>query len=224
MGMFDTVIVEGLKLKPSKEVEAYLKQHGVTIKDYQTKDLACLLTTYKIDSKGKITVQVARSTGKKKKYVSPFEGWRDTRSFLERLYFKQLDKKYKSAPRLVDINKFVFEKAAVNQEFDIYAYEEVGGRYVTITYKLKAVNGIVKNVKLLESEIESEKDAKIRRQDKDSWNKRVEEEIVKRKRLHAKWYYPILKETYNPLVFFASMIIQHVCTKLSSATYRWHGL
>jgi hypothetical protein len=52
MGMFDTVIVEGLKLKAPKEVFSYLKTNNSEFPvEFQTKDLENFLGNYKINAK-----------------------------------------------------------------------------------------------------------------------------------------------------------------------------
>ena len=66
MGMFDTVIIEGLKLEQPKEIAAYLKSiDAVITNDFQTKDLDNCLGTYKIDSSGQLFEATRVPTGKK---------------------------------------------------------------------------------------------------------------------------------------------------------------
>ena len=74
MGMYDTVIVEGLKLKTSKEVAAFLKANSAKLpSEFQTKDLENFLATYYINEAGQIFETVYKPTGKKKEYVDPFK-------------------------------------------------------------------------------------------------------------------------------------------------------
>lgn len=229
MGMFDTVVIEGLKL-PSlpKEVSTYLAKNNSSYpNEFQTKDLDNFLSTFTIDSKGQIYVTEYRPTGKKIPYESPFKGWTDSRSLLERLYFKlvnkKLDKKYPEL-RFVDERKSVKVKSKITSTFSIYNYEEIGGRYIDVEFNVVAVNGKVDSIKLQKASIEPEKDAKKRKIQNQEFDKKFADSIEKRNKLRAKWYYPILKELYNPFVFFSSKIIQKLSNKLLTLSSRWSGV
>jgi len=229
MGMFDTVVIENLKL-PSlpKEVSSYLKSNNKQVpSEFQTKDLDNTLSTFTVDSSGQIFVTEYKPTGKKIPYNSPFTGWTDNRSFLERLYFKfiqrQLDKKH-PVLKTVDERKPVKIKVKTTSTFGIYTYEEVGGRYLDIEFNVIAVEGKVKKINLIKAEIESEKAAKARKKQNEEFEQKLSTSIAKRNAFRAKWYYPIVKEIYNPFVFFSTKIIQKICHKISNLTYRWTGV
>jgi len=226
MGMFDTVLIKGLKLKEPKEVSSYLKNnYGSFPTDFQTKDLENSLSTYYINEDGQIFEEVRKPTGKKVPYKFPIWDWKDNRSFLERLYWNTRNKKYiTEEDKLVDEYKTVKQKSKFTQTFNIYSYDEIGGRYVDLEYEIKAVEGKVKSSKLIKHSIESEADARNRKQRDIEFKARLEEEITHRNNLHSRWYYPIIKETYNPLVFFTKLIVQNICNKIVIWSYRWTGI
>ena len=227
--MYDTVVIEDLKLPaPSKDVRDWLKKNNAPVpKNYQTKDLENSLTNYTIDSKGQIFETHYKTTGKKKLYVSPFASWTDNRSFLEKAYFKIKNAKlHKTYPRerYVEETKPIRMKSNKTSTFEIYSYDEVGGRYVDVSYIITAVNGIVKKIKLNESKIESESNAKTRHRQNLEFKQKAAQEIARNSAFKAKWYYPVLKQTWNPFVFFSAKILQYICNKLISRSYHWHGV
>ena len=226
--MYDTVIIEGLKLKQPKEITAYLKAaQAESLKDFQTKDLENGLSTYTIDGKGQIFYIEYKPTGKKVPYTPLFSGWTDNRSFIERIYFKlqnkQLHKKH-PAPKFTQERKAVKIKSKLNETFNIYAYTEVAGRFVDVEYQIVAKDGRVNKTSVVKWSIESEKDATKRIKRDAEWKANVAKDIAKHKAFAQTWYYPILKETYNPFVFFAKIVVQKACQKLINVSYRWHGV
>ena len=229
MGMFDTVVIEGLKLpKFSKEVNTFLKENNASIpNDYQTKDLDNSLSTYTVDSKGQVFLTEYVPTGKKVKYESPFKNWTDNRSFLERVYFKiknkAADKKYPTL-RFVEERKPKKVRTNLTNTFEIYNNKEINGRYVEVSFNVEAVNGKVNKVKLNFSNLEPVKTANERNANDKAFKEKMAESFKKSKEFQSQWYYPILKETYNPLVFFSAKIIQTVCNYIVQKTYRWHGV
>lgn len=229
MGMFDTVVIDKLKLPNlPKEVTSYLKNNNASIPtEYQTKDLENCLLTYTIDSSGQIYLTEFKPTGKKIPYESPFKNWTDSRSFLERVYFKiierRLDNKYPTL-RKVEERKPVKVKTKLTNTFNVYSYDEIGGRYVELEFGIVAVDGKVKKVNILKSEIESEKLAKQRISEREKFEKNLSESIASRNKFRSKWYYPLIKETYNPFVFFTSKLVQKLCNKILSLSYRWTGV
>lgn len=225
MGLFDQVVVDGLKLKRPKEISNYLKSvNAKEIKDFQTKDLDCFMGLYKIDGKGQIFEIKRKPTGKKVAWESPWKGFIDNKSLAERLYFKLATKPTSKEKRMVDQLVEVKVKSKLTAIFNMYAYEEVAGRFVDIEYQVTAKDGKVTKVNLVKSKIESEKDAAKRIKNDLAWKQNVAKDIAKRKAFAQTWYYPILKETYNPFVFFAKIVVQKTCQRLVNATYRWHGV
>lgn len=229
MGMFDTVIIEGLKLpKLPRNIENYLeKNNSSTPNEFQTKDLDNILTTYFIDSKGQIFVEEYRLTGKKIPYDPPFKGWKDNRSFLERLYFKikekNLDRKYPQL-KTVDERKTVRVKSNLTNTFLIYTIDEINNRYLELELSVLSIKGKVKDIKVVKAFLEKEKDAKKRKLQNLEFDKKFAKSIENRNNFRSKWYYPLLKEIYNPLVFFSSKIIQSLCNYILKNSYRWHGI
>lgn len=228
MGLFDTVVIEGLKLKTSAEVNNLLKQNTASVPtEFQTKDLDCSLSTYKIDSKGQFWVHFPKETGKKKPYESPFRDWRDNRSFIERLYFKITDKvKYSTfkAPRYVPEIKYVWQKQNTTNTFELYTSEQVGGRYIELSYDVQIVNGKVKKITLKRSEVESVKEAEERKARNEEWDINMKKKFEARNKFVSKWYYPFIKETYNPTIFFLRLALQGIASKLTKLSYRLNGV
>lgn len=220
MGMYDTVVVEGLKLKTPPEVTSYLKSNNASLsKDFQTKDLENILRTYKIDSKGQIWAHLPVKTGKKIPYTSPLRDWEDNRSLLERLYTKY---KYKTsflhqAPETVDEIKHVWRRQKITNTFDIYTFEEINGRYVDVQFKVEAINGKIKKIELVSGSIEPIGEAKERLLRNQEWDIKLQENIRKHREFTSRWFYPIIKETYNPFIFFSRLGLQ----KLSNLLSKW---
>ena len=226
MGMYDTVIVERLKLKAPKEITSFLKDNNAELpSEFQTKDLENVLGTYKLNAKGDIFSEERRPTGKKIPYELPFLNWTDSRSWLERVYFKFKFKKYeKKDIKLIDETKPVFVKTKFTNTFAMLAVEEISGRNLTLDYEVKVIDGKVKSTKLLKWSLESEKDARERKQDSDEFLLQMDRSIAKHRELKSKWYYPILKETYNPFIFFSRLIAQAICNSIIRWSYRWTGV
>jgi hypothetical protein len=229
MGMFDTVVVDGLKLDQPKEIAAYIKAAGKSItNDFQTKDLDNCLGTYRIDSKGQLFRAEYVPTGKKIAWQSPLSRWTDKRSYLERLYYKlkeyQIDKKTRPRDRMVDERVEKFTKSKITTTFNMYNYCEVDGRYVELEYDVTVVNGKVTDVELVKGELESVSKSKMRHKENDRFNLRMSATFAARKKLEAAWYYPLLKELYNPLVFFSRIAIQAACNAIIKSTYNWRGV
>ena len=104
------------------------------------------------------------------------------------------------------------------------AVEEIGGRSLTLDYEVKVIDGKVKSTKLIEWSIESEKDAQKRRQDDEEFRLQTDRAIVKHREFKSKWYYPIIKETYNPFIFFSRLSVRAICNYIIRCTYRWTGV
>jgi len=225
MGMYDDVVIEGLKLKAPKEVTSFLKANNAELPThFQTKDLDNCLTQYTIKENGQVYERVFVPTGKKREYELPFANWVDQRSFLERLYYKTKNVKLSNKDRLVDITKPVLKKINLTSTFEIYSYDVIGGRYLNLNYNIVTKNGKVSSVKLNEWDIESEKAAAKRRLDDQEFKKNMEASFSARKKLQSKWYYPLLKETVNPTIFFGKLFVQKICSKIVTNSYRWHGV
>ena len=225
--MFDTIVIEGLKLKAPKEVTSFLKEHNAELpSEFQTKDLDNVLATYHINEKGDVYEDVRKITGKKIPYEFPFKNWHDNRSFLERVYWNIKNKQYSLSDdnRFIDEIKMVRKKSKLTNTVTMLSFDEVGGRYLTLDYEVKVVEGKVKSVKLLRWEIESKSDAQKRNKDNEEFKLKAASEIEARKSFQSKWYYPIIKETYNPLVFFSRLIAQSICNAIVRWSYRWNGV
>lgn len=221
MGLYDSFNIEGFKLKQPKEVSSYLKKNKAEIKEFQSKDLDSVMARYSIDNKGQIFETQYKLTGKKVLWNNPFEKWRDNRSFLERMYNKVQTSK---ASRMIDETKEVKVKSKLNSTFNIYSYDNIAGRHVSLDYLITATNGKVTRAKLISWEIESEPSAAKREKADAVLKARFDEEARVHAEFRSKWYYPILKETYNPFVFFSKKIIISICNRIMRATNFWSGI
>lgn len=225
MGMFDTVIIESLKLKTPPEVKRYLKENNATYpNDFQSKDLVNSLSVYKVKENGQLYREERKPTGKKIPYDVPFFNFRDNRSFLERLYFNKKYKTNEPEPKLVDELKSVFVKDKLTATIEIYNTAEINKRYVSLDYSLKFVDGVLKSHSLNNWEIEDEEKANVRHKENDAFKIKMDENFARRKEFTSNWYYPVLKEIYNPIVFFGKMAVQHICNKIITWSYRWNGI
>lgn len=224
--MFDTIIVEGLKLKAPKEITSFLKANNAELPtEFQTKDLENSLSTYKLNAKGDVFREERKPTGRKIPYDLPFLSWKDNRSWLERVYWKvKYGENKKEDIKLVDETKPVFLKVKFTNTFTMLAVEEIGGRSLLLDYEVKVIDGKVKSTKLLSWTLESEKDAQKRKQDDKEFRLQADKAIAKHRELKSKWYYPILKETYNPFIFFSRLTVQAACSSIVRWSYRWTGI
>lgn len=226
--MFDDVVIEDLKLETPRKLQKYFEDLGVDLpRGFQTKDLDNLLSTYTIDGKGQIYLTEYRTTGKRVPCEPLSLNRTDGRSFLEKLFINtrvnRLCGKHPS-PKFIQERKAVKVKTKLTKAFEIYTYEEVGGRYVDLAYAIIAVSGKVKSIKLANWDIEDARVATKRLVSKAAFNKNMEDSFQKRKIFMDKWYYPLLKETYNPFVFFTRMFVQKVCGRIIRWSSGWHGV
>jgi hypothetical protein len=229
MGMFDTVVIEGLKLpKLPKEIDSFLKISDTNLPcDYQTKDLDNLLSTYTINEDGQIFVTEYKPTGKKVPCKLPFDSWIDNRSFLERIYYNICNKKYNLNTlnlKYTDERKPVKVKTKLTSTFQIYTYIEIAGRYVDINFEVKAIDGKVKKILFKEGNVEPIKDSIERKQKNAEFEANLARSLAKQKEFRSRWYYPILKEIYNPFVYFSTKLVQAICNYLIKISYRWRGV
>lgn len=221
--MFDTVVLEGLKLKVPVEIKEFLGENGASFpQDFQTKDLDNSLLTYYIKESGQVYETEFIPTGKKIKSDYNFPSFKTNRSFIERLYFDRVFKPL--GPRIIDERKEVKKRSSFTETIAIYTYTKVNDRYLELEYELEIVSGKVKKSKVLKWSIESEEDAIERRERDQKWNE--EQDIKQRQReiFTQKWYYPILREVYNPIVYFGSRAVVSICNKIIHLTYSWRGV
>jgi len=223
--MFDTVIVEDLKLKTSTEISKFLKENNTDLpNDFQTKDLDNSLATYKIDKNYQFWVNTPVETGKRVTCKPLFMNWKDNRSFLERLYFKFKYRPFTSTPKSRPEIVYKWQKAKTTNTIEIYSYKEINERYVDISFSVKIIDGKIKSIDQLSATIESVAEAKKRKARNQEFEKNIKEQFDKRNKFVSRWYYPVLKETINPLIFFTRLAIQAICQKIISWTYRWKSL
>lgn len=222
MGMFDNIIIEGLKLKTPAEVASFLKRSNAAFPtEFQTKDLDNCLGTYRINSKGDVFVDERQPTGKQIPYEPFYLKWQDTRPWLERMYHKYKFRNTTPDTTMVDECKVVTVKTKLTNTFCALCYEEIAGQYVSLNYEIQVVNGKVKKTKLLEWSIESKTDAADRHARDEQFALKLKSEHEKHKQFTAKWYYPVLKEVWNPVAFFGCKLMQATGNKLVKWSYHW---
>lgn len=225
MGMFDTVVVEGLRLPaPGKEVSKYLKEVSSELpNDYQTKDLDNSMSTYFIDSKAQLWHNQMRATGKK--IVRELPVFRNNDSFLETLYFNFKFRKYNSKKNnLWPEFRPIKTKSFYTGDINFYNYTEIQGRYVEVEYAASFIKGKARSIKLIKSELEPVASAKKRRNRDETFFNKLKEDSARRAEFKSKWYYPVLRETYNPLIFFLKLLVQWSCSKITAWSYKWRGV
>jgi len=227
MGLFDTVIIEKLKLDYPEEIKSFLEARGVAFPtEFQTKELECYMGLYKIDEEGQLWVQNRKPTGKRIPLQPLHAFWKDSQSLLERIYWKSRDYSYsllnekEDSDGLTDEYEHVWEKDNSTVTAFLYAYDLIKDKYLTLDYECIFVGGKLVSSHLKEWEIESDKDAEERLQrDKEydiKWKKHSEE----RKKLTSSWYYPLIKEVYNPFAFFTKLALGKISNILIHLSYK----
>ena len=222
MGMFDDIHVEKLKVSAPKAIMQFLQQHGAVIpNDFQTKDLDSIMAHYTIQANGQMMVDAYVDTGKTEPYV-PLS-LTDNRSFLERAYFNRKFPRSKTPVRKKVLQK-VLKKVNFTKTFVMYCSEQVAGRYSSIDYTVTVIKGKVKSIVYLSHDLESEKTAKTRREQDAQFTSKMDQSFAAYRKLKSRWYYPVLKETLNPAIFFSRLLVQKICNKVMHCSGRWHGV
>jgi hypothetical protein len=222
MGMFDDIHVEKLKATAPKAVMQFLQQHDAVIpNDFQTKDLDSVMSHYTIKANGQMMVHEYVDTGKTESYV-PIS-LIDSRSFLERIYFNRMFPRSKKPVRK-KVLKEVLKKVDFTKTFVMYCGEQIAGRYLSIDYKVTVVKGKVKSIVYMQHDLESEKAAKARNAQSARFTLKMEQDFAAHRQLKSRWYYPVLRETVNPAIFFTRLLVQKICGKVMHYSSRWHGV
>jgi hypothetical protein len=231
MGLFDTVVIEGLKLKQPPELKSYLRQHNATVSnDFQTKDLDNTLSTYYVKEDGQFYETIMVETGKQVRW-EPLR-FPNHQPWLEKMFNKILLSKYlneysydykkESGSNLHPERVPKIVKSNITQTIAIYEYREIGGRYVELEYELKIIDGKVKSHKLLQFTLEDEKEAQQRKEKGAQLDAEWDLKRAQRQAFQAKWYYPVFREVVNPLIYLAGALTRKLADKISSNTHRWH--
>jgi len=222
MGMYDDVVVQGLRVSAPKAVMQFLQQHDAVIpNEFQTKDLENVMAHYTIQANGQIMVDAYVHTGKTEPYV-PIS-MTDNRSFLERAYYNHMFPRSKTPVRKKVLKK-IQKKVNFTKTFVMYCGEQVAGRYLSIDYTVTAIKGKVKSIVYLKHDLESEKHAKIRNAQSAQFELQMDKNFAAHRRLKSRWYYPLLKEILNPAIFFTRLLTQKICGKVIHYSSRWHGV
>ena len=220
--MFDDIHVEKLKISAPKAIMQFLQQHGAELpSEFQTRDLDSIMSHYTIQANGQMVVDEYVATGKTEPYV-PFS-MTDNRSFLERAYYNRLFPRSKIPVRKKVLKK-IQKKVDFTKTFVMYGGEQIAGRYLSIEYTVTVVKGRVKSIVYLKHDLESEKHAKTRNAQDAQFTLKMDASINAYRQLKSRWYYPVLKETLNPAIFFTKLLVQKVCGKVMHCSNRWHGV
>jgi len=220
--MFDDIHVEKLKVSAPKAVMQFLQQHDAVIpSDFQTKDLDNIMSRYTIKANGQMMVHEYVATGKTEPYTPV--SFTDSRSFLERMYFNRMCPRSKTPVRKKVLKK-VLKKVNFTKTFVMYCSETVAGRYLSIDYTVTVIKGKVKSIVYLRHDLESEKDAKKRHAQNAQFDLKMDQSFAAHRLLRSRWYYPVLKETLNPAIFFTRLLVQKICGKIMHYSSHWHGV
>ena len=220
--MFDEIHVEKLKVSAPKAVMQFLQQHDAVIpNNFQTKDLDSVMSHYTIKANGQMVQHVYVPTGKTEPYV-PLS-LTDGRSFLERAYYNYKFPRNKTPMRKACL-KEVQKKVNFTKTFVMYCSEQVNGRYLSIDYTVTVIKGKVKSIVYLKHDLESEKTAKARHDEDTQFTLKMDKSFAAHRLLKSRWYYPVLKETWNPTIFFTKLLVQKICAKIINCTHRWYGV
>jgi len=225
MGLFDTVIIEKLKLEYPPEVDSFLKERNAEFpNDFQTKDLDCSMAMYKITEDGQLWHEQRVPNGKKVKR-EPWPRFKQDLSWLETVYWdyreKQLDKKMNALYSEFDEGyDLVFKPSNVTTTINLYTFELIQDKYLTLDYEVILVGGKVVSSRLTHHEIETDEE----KNNREIRDKELDENLTARRKalnkLHAQWYYPVIKEVYNPLVFLTSKSLQYIAERLKQLSYK----
>lgn len=225
MGMFDTVVIEGLKLDLPRKVKEFLKEKNSSIPlEFQTKDLENSLSTYKIDKNKQFWYSDRVPTGKKIKWNLP-NFFEKNNSILEEIYWKVKRFKFKhNEETLIDECKEVLKKENITSTIFLYSYDLIVDRYLSLDYEVKIINGKVSSIKLKKWEIESDKQAQERvKRDLEFQEKLDKQNYIVSKRRSSP-FYPLVREVYNPIIFFSRLYLQSIGNSLVKLSYKLNKL
>jgi len=228
MGLFDTVTVDDVsKLPVPDEVQAFLKLHGETIThEFQSKDLDCCMGAYVLNTaQGILQEEHYEETGETEVTDALWTSLTANRnqSWLVRQYwqakFKHLDQ-----TRIIKKRKAVWHDSTSTGSFEMYTYYQVAGRYLDISFDVKLEHGKIQSITCKEHNLEPESEAQLRRAQDKAYKLRDDAEMAARSRFRAQWYYPMIREIYNPFVFFTKHALQCALSGLSKCLMHWHQL
>jgi len=226
MGLFDTIVIDKLKLDYPPELDSFLKARNVELPtDYQTKDLDCSMSYYKITEDGQLWEEKRVPNGKKVKREPWPKFSTKNQSWLEKLYNNYRDKKFEQQMNATysefdEGYDLVFQPSNVTATIYMYHFELVKDKYLTLDYEVILVGGKVVSSRLKEFEIETDEQQKER----EIRDKKCHEESEARyqtvKAFQAKWYYPLIRELYNPFIFFLSKGFYALSLLFNKLSYR----
>lgn len=180
MGLFDYVKVQK-KLPTNALLKQFLgKNFDLTSLEYQTKDLENAMLTYEIRKNGDLyyeQVEYREST--------PEEKEQDKQETAKNKFFAAFRLREKSRQ---------WVKTDITRDVNFYSYtKHKDGRYYSIDYTAKFVNGRAKAIKLLKTERESDEEYSERLQQEAKWA----EEMRRHQKKINSISYKVINSVYN---------------------------
>lgn len=203
MGLYDTITCKYSLPKPED-----LKGYKGSV-SFQTKDLGEGLSHYEIREDGSLWVEKAET-----EYIS-----RDSKTLKD-----DVDERLKKLPDNTKLGfselsglkvlKSWWEFVEVTTTVEMYDYcisDDTDYDY-DVTYKLKIIDGIVKELNLHEFKAIPNRERKLR-------DIKFKREAIARNIFVNKWYYKYILKYYNRLIFFIARSIKKICDKISSSMW-----
>lgn len=203
MGLYDTITCKYPLPKPED-----LKGYKGSV-SFQTKDLGEGLSHFEIREDGSLWVEKAET-----EYIS-----RDSKTLKD-----DVDERLKKLPDNTKLGfselsglkvlKSWWEFVEVTTTVEMYDYcisDDTHYDY-DITYKLKIIDGIVKELNLHEFKANPNRDRKLR-------DIKFKREAIARNIFVNKWYYKYILKYYNRLIFFIARSIKKICDKIGSSIW-----
>ena len=202
MGLFDTIKVEK-KLPVNALIKQFLgKDFDPRKLEFQTKDLNCSMSHYKISEKGDL-------------YYENIE-YRD--STPEEIEKERKENKGSLFPRIgLKVKSRSWEKAGDTNDIEFYDYfKHNDGRYYSIDYSAHVIKGKVKNIKLIKFERETDQDHASRLENEAKWA----EEIRRHNEKTSSLSYKIVNNVYNKPLRFLFRLGCRYSQKIPSFLYK----
>ena len=205
MGLFDTIKVEK-KLPINALIKQFLgKDFDPRKLEFQTKDLNCAMSHYKITEKGDLYYEnieyrdcTPEEIEQEKREAPQIKGW--------------------SFPRIgLKVKSRSWEKTDITCNAEFYEYfKHSDGRYYSIDYSMHVVKGKVKNIKIVKFERETDEDHASRLENEARWAEEIRRHNEKTSRIS----YKILNNLYNKPIRSLLRLGQRYSQKIPAALYK----
>ena len=118
----------------------------------------------------------------------------------------------------------VFQPCNTTATIYLYCFELIKDKYLTLDYEVILVGGKVVSSHLKEYEIETDQQQKEREERDKACQEKYAAFYEATKAFRSRWYYPVIREVYNPFIFFLSkglLALSQICNKLSYSLRRF---